>query len=102
MSSVAERHETFLAEYGRFTELRGSAPAWLRELRQRGADRFSQLGFPTVRQEEWRFTNVAAIADTAFRLAEKAPTNAVDCITRVAIPDAAARIVILNGHFSPE
>jgi Fe-S cluster assembly protein SufD len=103
MASVAERHETYLTEYTRFAEGRGaSAPAWLRELRARGADRFSQLGFPTVRQEEWRFTNVAPIADTAFRLAEKAPTNAVDCIARVAIPNAAARVVILNGHFSPE
>jgi Fe-S cluster assembly protein SufD len=103
MSSVAERHETFLAEHGRFIQLRGAAaPPWLRELRERGAERFGRLGFPTVRQEEWRFTNVAPIADTAFRLAEKAPTNAVDCISRVAIPNAAARIVVLNGRFSPE
>jgi Fe-S cluster assembly protein SufD len=103
MASVAERNETYLTEYTRFTQGRGaSAPPWLRELRARGAERFSQLGFPTVRQEEWRFTNVAAIADTPFRLPEKAPTNAVECIARVAIPNAAARIVILNGHFSPE
>jgi Fe-S cluster assembly protein SufD len=103
MSSVAERHEAFLAEHGRFLQLRGSAaPPWLRELRQRGADRFARLGFPTVRQEEWRFTNVAPIAETPFRLPEKAPTNAVECISRVAIPDAAARIVVLNGRFSPE
>ena len=103
MSSVAERHETLLAEHGRFMQLRGAAaPPWLRELRERGAERFGQLGFPTVRQEEWRFTNVAPIADTAFRLAEKAPTNAKECISRVAIPNAAARIVVLNGRFSPE
>jgi Fe-S cluster assembly protein SufD len=103
MASVAERNETYLTEYTRFAQGRGApAPPWLRELRARGAERFSQLGFPTVRQEEWRFTNVAAIADTPFRLAEKAPTNAVDCIARVAIPKTAARIVILNGHFSPE
>ena len=31
-----------------------------------------------MRQEEWRFTNVAAIADTPFRLADKAPTNAAE------------------------
>ena len=103
MSSVAERHETYLTEYGRFAQSRGSAaPAWLRELRARGAARFSELGFPTVRQEEWRFTNVAPIADTPFRLAEKAPTNAAECVARVAIPDAAARVVILNGRFAPE
>jgi Fe-S cluster assembly protein SufD len=92
-----------LAEHGRFTEGRGaSAPAWLRELRARGAARFAALGFPTVRQEEWRFTNVAPIADTPFRLAEKTPTNAAELTARVKIADTAARIVILNGHFAPE
>jgi Fe-S cluster assembly protein SufD len=102
MASVAERNETYLTEYTRFAQGRGSgAPPWLRDLRARGAERFAELGFPTVRQEEWRFTNVAAIADTPFRLAEKAPTNAAECIARVAIPGA-ARVVILNGHFSPE
>lgn len=101
--AVAERLESVLAEHGRFTQGRGaSAPGWLRELRERGATRFSALGFPTVRQEEWRFTNVAPIADTAFRLAEKTPTNAAELTSRVKIADSAARIVILNGQFAPE
>jgi Fe-S cluster assembly protein SufD len=103
MASVAERVDTYLAEHDRFMKGRGTAaPPWLRELRQRGAERFAALGFPTVRHEDWRFTNVAAIADTAFRLAEAAPTNAAELVHRVAIASAAARIVILNGHFAPE
>jgi Fe-S cluster assembly protein SufD len=101
--AVAERLDAVLAEHARFVQGRGAAaPGWLRELRQRGADRFAALGFPTVRQEEWRFTNVAPIADTAFRLAEKTPTNASELTARVKIPDTAARIVILNGQFAPE
>src|SRR5688500_2916384 len=103
MSSVAERTDAMIAEHGRFTRGRGAtAPAWLRDLRGRGAARFVAMGFPTVRQEEWRFTNVAAIADMPFRLADKAPTNAADLTARVKIPATAARIVILNGHFAPE
>src|SRR5262245_17490763 len=103
MSSVAERLDTMLGEYGRFTQGRAATgPAWLRELRGRGASRFAAVGFPTVRQEEWRFTNVAPIADTPFRLADKAPTNAAELAARVQIPEAAARVVILNGHFAPE
>lgn len=103
MASIAERLDTVVAEHGRFTQGRGAgAPHWLRSLRGRAAARFSALGFPTVRQEEWRFTNVSPIADTAFRLAESAPTNAAELAGRVRIPDTAARLVILNGHFSPE
>jgi Fe-S cluster assembly protein SufD len=101
--AVAERLDAVLAEHARFTQRRGPlAPPWLRELRERGAARFSALGFPSVRQEEWRFTNVAPIADTPFRLAEKTPTNAAELTGRVKIADCAARIVILNGQFAPE
>ena len=103
MTPVVERTDAVLGEHERFKQGRGSsAPAWLRELRDRGAARFGALGFPTVRQEEWRFTNVAPIADGAFRLAEKTPTNAADLTARVRIPDTSARIVILNGQFAPE
>jgi hypothetical protein len=50
--AVAERLDAVLAEQARFAQGRGtSAPAWLRELRERGAARFAALGFPTVRQE---------------------------------------------------
>jgi Fe-S cluster assembly protein SufD len=101
--AVAERTDAVLAEHARFIKGRGaSAPAWLRELRTRGAERFAALGFPTVRQDEWRFTNVAPIADTSYRLAEKTPTNAGELTARVKIGDCAARIVILNGQFAPE
>jgi Fe-S cluster assembly protein SufD len=100
---VAERLEGVLAEHARFTSGRGAgAPVWLRELRQRAASRFAAMGFPTVRQEAWRFTNVAAIADTAWRLADKVPTNAAQLTNRVKVGDTEARVVILNGHFAPE
>ena len=101
--TVAERLEGVLAEHARFAKGRGAgAPVWLRELRERAASRFAAAGFPTVRQEAWRFTNVAPIAETTWRLAEKIPTNAAQLTQRVKVPDAEVRIVILNGHFAPE
>jgi Fe-S cluster assembly protein SufD len=39
-------------------------------LRQLGFARFTELGFPTTHNEEWRFTNVAAIARRSFSRAE--------------------------------
>ena len=35
------------------------APAWLQPLKDQAFARFSELGFPTTKNEEWRFTNVA-------------------------------------------
>ena len=48
------------------------APAWLKELRAGGIARFGALGFPTTKQEAWRFTSVAALQETPFELAHPA------------------------------
>jgi Fe-S cluster assembly protein SufD len=48
-------------------------PEWLEGLRRRAADRFAAVGFPTSRDEEWRFTPVAPIAKTSWR---EAPVSA--------------------------
>jgi Fe-S cluster assembly protein SufD len=39
---------------------------WITALREKGAARFAEVGFPTTRQEAWRFTDVRAIAETSF------------------------------------
>jgi len=40
---------------------------WLRRSREEAIARFQERGFPTSREEDWRFTNVAPLARTAFR-----------------------------------
>ena len=44
----------------------GSEPVLLQSLRQTAFAHFKGAGFPTNKQEEWRFTNVAPIARTVF------------------------------------
>ncbi len=67
MSADADR---YLADFKAFSgNGAGSAPAWLKEIREGAITRFVELGFPTTKQEEWRFTNVAPIAETQFTLA---------------------------------
>ncbi|HMA40225.1 MAG TPA: Fe-S cluster assembly protein SufD [Gemmatimonadales bacterium] len=59
----------FVGEYKAFAgNGAAGAPLWLRELRERGIARFTEVGFPSTRQEAWRFTNVQPIADTPFTL----------------------------------
>ena len=80
----------------------GRTLAWLRELRQRGFARFAETGFPTARDEDWRFTNVAAITQTPFRLSR----DGQGLLSRsqaepFAVPGAACRLVFVDGRFSP-
>jgi Fe-S cluster assembly protein SufD len=62
MSAVAEQTGVWLEQ---FTS-QPPAPAGLQPLREAAFARFAELGFPTTHNEEWRFTNVAPIARTAF------------------------------------
>ncbi|OYV63877.1 MAG: hypothetical protein B7Z72_14185, partial [Gemmatimonadetes bacterium 21-71-4] len=79
----------------------GGAPAWLREIRTVALARFAELGFPTTRQEDWRFTSVEPIVETAFGAAAEREVPA-----RPAGPaapgrfTASARLVFVNGHYS--
>jgi Fe-S cluster assembly protein SufD len=73
------------------------APAWLKELRDGGIARFGELGFPTTKQEAWRFTSVAAIAEATFELAH--PTSRIphlDAIQPFLLGDG-PRLVFVNG-----
>jgi len=101
--------ESYLAQFARFAErLNGSRSLPLHGLRQAGIRRFEQLGFPTTRDEEWKYTSVAPIARTLFRPAEPraldaAASAALESVRRVlAAEPFAALLVFLNGRFAPE
>ncbi|MBZ5581076.1 MAG: Fe-S cluster assembly protein SufD [Acidobacteriia bacterium] len=63
MTPVAEQTGAWLES---FTRQHPAAP-WIRQLREEAFARFTQMGFPTTHDEEWRFTNVAPIARSRFQ-----------------------------------
>src|SRR6266566_7554218 len=78
------------------------APAWLKDLRESGIARFGDLGFPNMKQEAWRFTSVAPIAEGSFAQA-KAPTRVptLDEIRPYLLLEAGPRLVFVDGFFQP-
>lgn len=114
----------YLADWETFRrELPADEPAWLAALRRSAIERFAVLGFPTVRQEEWRFTNLTPLARAAFRRAPAAPRTleprtpapaargeeperGAGAVTAAAVApwtfDAAARLVFVDGRLSLE
>jgi Fe-S cluster assembly protein SufD len=90
-----------------FTGLEKSAPSrqhpWLRKLREDGFARFAETGFPTVRDEDWRFTNLSAIAQTPFRLVrETRNLPSQSDIAPYHVAGAACRLVFVDGRFVPD
>ena len=98
MSQVADKLQPWLAALEQRPQ---GAPRWLQDLRDRAASRFSTLGFPTVRDEEWRFTNVAPLAAIEFRQAAPVSDIAAD-LEASPYANVGWRLVVVNGRFSAE
>jgi Fe-S cluster assembly protein SufD len=82
--------------------LRKDDPAWVHDLRRAGIERFKTLGFPSLKEEEWRFTRTRPIAELDFRPAAAATTK-IDEATLVArtFDDSHChRLVFVNGYFA--
>ena len=72
------------------------------ELRRRGRARFEEVGIPTTRQEDWRFTNLAPISRQTFRQASDDPGQLnADQLQPFKIPEC-LDLVFVNGHFNAE
>ena len=74
MTAVAEQTGLWLAE---FTNQPKAEP-WIQKLREDAFERFAQVGFPTTRDEEWRFTNVAPIARAKFAMQAASECNVTE------------------------
>ncbi|HYW46026.1 MAG TPA: Fe-S cluster assembly protein SufD [Bryobacteraceae bacterium] len=64
MTAVSEQVGAWLAPF----TAQPPAAGWIQELREAGFRRFAEMGFPTTHDEDWRFTNVAPIARSKFRV----------------------------------
>jgi Fe-S cluster assembly protein SufD len=80
-------------------------PKWLAPLRNAAITTFTELGFPTLRDEDWRFTNVAPIAALPFRPATAATVNGAESkLVNEAVfaKLSGTRLVFVNGYFVPK
>jgi len=93
-----------LARFERF-EKEAKQPSWISALRRAGITRFAELGFPTLEDEDWRFTNVAPIARLPFKpvLELARPSLSPEVIRHFTFGgQAASRLVFVNGHYAAD
>ena len=81
---------------------REDAPEWLTELRREAISGFGELGFPTLSDEEWRFTNLEALRRGSFSIAE----NGISDVSEKTVDSYGfsgldcLRFVFVNGRFA--
>ena len=79
-----------------------SAPAPFALLRAAGAEAFARLGFPSTRDEDWRYTSVSTIAHTAFVAAQERAVGSLDAeaLAPYTFGGTWPLVVFLNGRFA--
>jgi Fe-S cluster assembly protein SufD len=100
--------EHYRAQLAQLTQaapaLGGADLPWLQQARGRAFERYAELGLPNTRDEDWKYTNVAAIDQRTFEFANASSDGAerVDpaFFARLALPDF-LQLVFVDGHHSP-
>ena len=97
-----DTHSAYVDAFGAVRKaLPGQGVDWLESLRARAIERFASAGFPTPRDEVWKFTNLRPLTRHSFALAPRRD-NSVDLNDLAPhLPEGLAchRMVYVNGHF---
>ncbi len=103
VATATQSLQNYEQSFGGFEKSAASRElSWLRKLRQDGFARFSETGFPTLRDEDWRFTNLSAISQTPFRLVRNGHSlPSREDIEPFRVPDVGCRLVFVDGRFAP-
>jgi Fe-S cluster assembly protein SufD len=78
-----------------------SPATWLNERRAQALERANALSVPTIRDEEWRFTDLAPLTRLKFEPAATAAAILHTDIEPHVLPEAAARLVFVDGVYAP-
>jgi Fe-S cluster assembly protein SufD len=102
MEAVARPDDLYSASLARFEEKRfAGEPAWLSKIRREAFARFAALGFPGVKNEEWKYTNVGPIAKVPFRPGNERAGLEEGPHAGPLPGGEGARIVFINGRHAP-
>jgi Fe-S cluster assembly protein SufD len=84
--------------------LPGAELGWLRSARRHAFERFEALRFPTTRHEEWKYTNVAPIAERPWRFASPrgGHVDVASIVGDLLLESADACLVFVNGRHVPK
>jgi Fe-S cluster assembly protein SufD len=98
--------DPYLDSFERYEKnLSVQAPSWVFPLRKAAISHFADIGFPTLKDEDWRYTNVAPIAKLPFKPAyqrsiERLAAKTVSRFTFAGLK--AHRLVFVNGQYSQD
>lgn len=94
--------ENILNSFKSFEDkLNGQKSSELHKIRRQAIENFQQNGVPTVRHEDWKYSNVMFLNKYSFDLNESSNNVTHELIEKKSIPGTSDnRVVFINGHYS--
>ena len=83
-------------------QLPASPLAWINALRAEAVNRLDVLALPTLRDEEWRFTDISQLTKLSFSPALSATYLETADIAHFCIEEASTRLVFVDGIYAPQ
>src|SRR5271165_4870822 len=77
-------------------------PSWLAGHRKAAMKRFAELGFPTRKQEAWRFTDLRPLTAGPILTADGGSGPLSSQLASSCLGSDTFRVVLANGRFAPE
>jgi Fe-S cluster assembly protein SufD len=97
--------ESYVKEFESFAgATTAEGPEWLEPVRRAAMDHFARTGFPTAREEEWRFTPVSPIAQATWR---SGGVGGIEDVAREQLTPFVfghsewCTLVFVNGEYAP-
>ena len=76
--------------------------AWVNTLRANAVENLDRLALPTLRDEEWRFTDISPLTQLSFSPAHNVTSLEPSDIAHFFIAEATARLVFVDGIYAPQ
>jgi Fe-S cluster assembly protein SufD len=99
VTELAKQENNYQSAFLALRQANPSTP-WVELLRESAMDRFESLGFPSVSDEEWKYTNLAQLTKRNFQPVSTAGTSEIDkdSLRRFSYPETATtQLVVVNG-----
>jgi len=104
MNSSAELKELFIKQFQSFENtLNGEKELPLHQIRKDAIEIFSTLNFPSIKDEEWKYTNINPLLSKTFKPADSIPEVDPEFINKYLFDKKEfITLVFINGYFSKE
>jgi Fe-S cluster assembly protein SufD len=100
-ATVSEGAASAAAWRRRVEEISAGEPGWLRTMREDALARFDEVGFPTTRDEEWRFTSVTPVTRLPYRAPSRGSVDEAQIRPHLLGTGCCARLVFVDGRHVP-